>query len=101
MLLVAIVAGGIAGPNDKINFILDIVSKPVKGSVDKRKGRVAVSRLSPVCACWTVFSVAGDALFCGRMNFVKWVGMEVCTFDGADELACVDQTGCEYEASGS
>lgn len=78
-LLVVVVAGRVAGPDDKVDLILDVVVYPLERLVDEGIGRVASRRLCAVDA-----SRAALAMACGGgggagIRLVEGVGVEVCT----------------------
>lgn len=72
-------AGGIAGPDDKVDRVLELVTDPVKGGIDERYGRVAVGRLGTIVTCRAVASMACAVRVDRGMNLVEGVWMEVCS----------------------
>lgn len=67
----------VAGPDDKVNVIFDVVLYPLERLVDQGKGRVAAG-----CFCSVDAGGATLAMACGvgcgaRVCLVEWVGMEV------------------------
>ena len=61
---VAVVAGAVAGPDDKVDRVAQVGGDPVEGGVDEREGAVAVRRLGPVRARGAAPTVA-RAIFVG------------------------------------
>lgn len=64
-LLVVVMARGIAGPDDKVDRVLELVADPVEGGIDERNRRVAVGRLGTIITCWAVASMACAVLVDG------------------------------------
>jgi hypothetical protein len=77
-LLVVVVAGRVASPDDKVDVVLDVVVDPLERLVDKREGRVASRRLCAVDASRAALAVAGGVLGGARIGLVEGIGMEVC-----------------------
>ncbi len=62
--LVAVVAGAVASPDDKVYRVAQVGGDPVEGGVDEREWAVAVGRLGAVCARGAASAVA-RAIFVG------------------------------------
>jgi hypothetical protein len=76
-LLVAIVAGTVASPNDKVDLVLEVCANPIESRVDEGQGRVAIGGFGAVVAGRPLFAMAGDAFCGGSVRLVKGVGMEI------------------------
>ena len=84
----------VAGPDNKVDRILEFVANPVEGGIDEGDGRVAVGRLSTVVACWAVASMARAVIVCGRVDLVEGIRMEVCSMASGQPVTCrVEQSG--------
>jgi hypothetical protein len=77
VVLVAVVTGRVASPDDEVNVVLDISGDPVKGGIDERERRVTVRRLGAKGASKSMAAVASDALLSGRVNFVELIGVKI------------------------
>lgn len=77
VLLVAVVTGRVARPDDKVDIVLDVGLDPIEGGVDEGEGGVAVGLLCAVRSGMASLAVAGDALLRRRMRFVELVGMQI------------------------
>lgn len=74
---VGIVAGAVAGPDDKVYVVGDVGRDPVEGSIDEGHGRVAVGSLGAVESRGTCTAVTGMVFGGGAVDFVEVVGVEV------------------------
>lgn len=92
MFLVVVVTGRVAGPDDEIDFIADVVTNPVEGGVDQRQRGVAARRLGAVVARCAVATVAGAVLGGAAIGLVEGVGVEVCETESACDA--ISRAGC-------
>lgn len=77
MPLVVVVAGGVAGPDDKVYLVFDVLVDEVERFVDEGKGAVAGSRFGAVDAGAALAAMAGRVRSGRRVRFVEGVGVEV------------------------
>jgi hypothetical protein len=93
-LLVVVVTRRIAGPDDKVDRVLEFVADPVEGGIDEGDGRVAVGCLGTVEACGTMTSVTRAVFVYGRVDLVEGIRMEVCRMASGQSVTCqVEQAG--------
>lgn len=59
VFLVVVVAGRIAGPDDEVNVIADVVADPIEGGIHKGQRRVASRCLCAVVTCRAMSAMAG------------------------------------------
>lgn len=83
VFLVVVVAGRVAGPDDEVDFIADVVANPVESGVDQCQWGVAARRLGAVVARCAVATVAGAVLGGAAIGLVEGVGVEVCKTESA------------------
>jgi len=72
------VAGAVAGPDDEVDLVLEVLLDPGEGGVDEGVRGVAVGRLGAVGAGVALAAVAGVVLVGRGVAFVELVGVEVC-----------------------
>ena len=77
-LLVAVVAGAVAGPDDEVDLVPEVGRDPVERRIHERVGRVAAGRLGAVDARGAAAPVAGAVLVRGRVRLVERVRVNVC-----------------------
>lgn len=76
-LLVVVVACRVAGPDDEINRVFDVLIYPVKGRIDQREGAVTVARLGAISTSRAFLSMACCVFIGSGIGLVEGVGMEV------------------------
>lgn len=78
VFLVVVVACRVAGPDDEVDVVGDMLFYPVERCVDEGDGRVACRRFGAVVASGPMFVVAGGRRLGAGVGPVVRVGMEVC-----------------------
>jgi hypothetical protein len=75
--LVAVVAGAVAGPDDKVDLVTEVGGDPVEGGVDQPNGAVAFGRGGAVPAGLALAAVTGAIAVGGRVRLVELVRVDV------------------------
>jgi hypothetical protein len=77
VVLVVVMTGRVSRPDDKVDLISELFSKPFYRFVDECYRAVAIADLGTVDTSWALSMVTGSVFGCGRIYFVETVGMEV------------------------
>ena len=64
-VLVAVMAGAVASPDNKVDVVFDVGRDPVECGVDKGEWGVAVGCLCAVGTCWAFAAMARVGFVCG------------------------------------
>jgi hypothetical protein len=75
--LIVVVTRRVSRPDDKVDIIPKLFPNPFDGLVDQRYRTVAVADLGAVDAGWALSMVTSSVFGCGRVYFVKTIGVEV------------------------
>ncbi|KAL8881566.1 MAG: hypothetical protein Q9198_001250 [Flavoplaca austrocitrina] len=76
--LVVIVTSGIAGPDDEVDGIFEIVVDPLESSIDQGEGGITIGFLGAEDAGIARAPVASIIAVCGGELAVEWVWVEIC-----------------------